>query len=193
MYHPPSLYPTFALTLPSPNAIAPSPIDYPTSVQRTFRRHSYIEEVFRAPRHMRIPHLPQYCIHTLRPFVPLTKCALCEIQILACETWWNSRNPKLNARMKRLLRAPQVLPADCTTTTRSIYYALGLPLGNLDESCIDWDVVDAILFMPSRRPRHYFRRQYLEPKYFGSSSSSSSSRSSMRVLFRRARRFFGIL
>jgi hypothetical protein len=41
---------------------------------------------------MRIPHLPQYCAHTLRPFVPLTDCALCEIQIPACEIWWNSRH-----------------------------------------------------------------------------------------------------
>jgi hypothetical protein len=137
---------------------------------------------------MRIPYLPQYCAHTLRPYVPLTKCALCEIQILACETWWNSRNP-----MKRLLRVPQVLPADCTPTTRSIYYALGLPLGKLDESCIDWDVVDAIMFIPGRPPRRLCGRQLPAAIFRESSSPTTSPRSRIRVLFRRARRFFSIL
>ncbi|KAI0281209.1 hypothetical protein BGY98DRAFT_959276 [Russula aff. rugulosa BPL654] len=184
-FRPPPIVPSFSLTLPSPTATPPSPIHYPSSVQRTFTRLSYYKEVDRAPRHMRIPHLPQYCAHTLRPFVPLTKCALCEIQIFACETWWNSRNPKHNAGLKRLLCAPQVLPADCTATTRSIYYALGLPLGDLDESCIDWDVVDTIMFMPSRPPRRYLGCQ-LPAAAFGESSR-------IRVLFRRARRFFSTL
>jgi hypothetical protein len=188
-FRPPPIVPSFSLTLPSPTATPPSPIHYPSSIQRTFTRLSYYKEVDRAPRHMRIPHLPQYCAHTLRPFVPLTKCALCEIQILACETWWNSRNPKHNAGLKRLLCAPQVLPADCTPTTRSIYYALGLPFGDLDESCIDWDVVDAIMFMPSRPPRRYLGCQLPAAAFVG----SSSSRSRMRVLFRRFRRFFSTL
>ncbi|KAF8492762.1 hypothetical protein F5888DRAFT_1636916 [Russula emetica] len=128
VYCPPGPFPTFALTLASPTTTPQSPIHYPTSVQRTFSRLSYFKEVNRAPRHMRIPHLPQYCAHTLRPFVPLTKCALCEIQILACETWWNSRHhdnmaTATAAGLKRLLCVPQVLPADCTPTTRSILRA----------------------------------------------------------------------
>ena len=183
--------PSFALTLPSPSTVE-SPILYPTSVKRTFTRESYLDEVERAPRHMRIPYLPQYCAHTLRPFVPLTKCALCEIQILACETWWNSRNhdgmaTAAAAGLKRLLCVPQVLPADCTPTIRSIYYALGLPLGNLDESCIDWEVVDVIMFLPSRPSR--WNRTREPPAAAFLESSSSSSRSRIRVMFRRARRF----
>lgn len=154
---------------------------------------------------MRIPHLPQYCAHTLRPFVPLTECALCEIQILACETWWNSRHHDRRATatatgLKRMLRVPPVLPADCTSTTRSIYYALGLPLGELDESCIDWDVVDAIMFMPSRLPRrhrgcqlHYAAVRKSPSSPSSSSSSLSLSRSRIHALLRRARRIFSTL
>jgi hypothetical protein len=191
--------PSFALTLASPTTTGPrSPIHYPTSIQKTFTYLSYYKEASRAPRHMRIPHLPQYCAHTLRPFVPLTKCALCEIQILACEIWWSSRHhdsmaTATAAGLKRLLRVPQVLPADCTPTTRSIYYALELPLGQLDESCIDWDVVDAVMFMPSRPPRRYLGRKPPAAAFRESSSSSSSSRSRVRVLLRRARRFFSTL
>ena len=195
----PDLLPSIALTLPSPSIVPESPILYPTSVKRTFTRESYLDEVERAPRHMRIPYLPQYCAHTLRPFVPLTKCALCEIQILACETWWNSRNhdgraTAAAAGLKKLLCAPQVLPAECTSTIRSIYYALGLPLGKLDETCIDWEVVDVIMFLPSRPSRWSRSRQPppLAAAYLASSPSllSSSSRSRIRVMFRRARRFF---
>ena len=188
--------PSFALTLPSPSTGPESSILYPTSVKRTFTRESYLDEVERAPRHMRIPHLPQYCAHTLRPFVPLTKCALCEIQILACEIWWNSRNHDGMAMsgLKRLLCVPQVLPADCTPIIRSIYYALGLPLGSLDESCIDWEIVDVIMFVPSRRSRWNCSRQPQPPAaaflVSSSSSSLSRSRSRMRLIFRRARRFF---
>lgn len=82
-----------------------------------------------------------------------------------------------------MLCAPQVLPADCTPTTRAIFYALGLPLGRLDESCVDWDVVDAIMFIPSRPlPRRSNSKK--PPAVRGSSSSR------IRVLFRLARHFF---
>ena len=176
-------------------------LQYPTSIQRTFTYLSHFKEALHVPRNMRIPHLPQYCAHTLRPFVPLTDCALCEIQIPACEIWWNSRHhhdgdgmaTATAAGLKRLLRVPQVLPADCTPTTRSIYYALGLPLGELDESCIDWDVVDAIMFMPSRPPRRLCGGRLPATASSGSSTSSSSSRLRIRVLFRRARHFFSTL
>lgn len=83
-----------------------------------------------------------------------------------------------------MLCAPQVLPADCTPTTRAIFYALGLPLGRLDESCVDWDVVDAIMFIPSSRPPP--RRG--NSKKLAAVRGSSSSR--IHVLFRRARHFF---
>ena len=179
--------PSFSLTLASPTTTLQSPIHYPTSVHTTFTRLSYLKEASRAPRHTRIPYLPQYCAHTLLPFVPLTKCALCEIQILACETWWNFRNPTASG-LKRSLQVPQVLPADCTQTSRSIHYALGLPLGELDESCIDWDIIDAIMFIPSRPLRRRRDRQLLMTIF--REPSSSSSRSRVRVLIRRAHRFF---
>lgn len=83
----------------------------------------------------------------------------------------------------RMLCAPQVLPADCTPTTRAIFYALGLPLGRLDESCVDWDVVDAIMFIPSFPP---CRKG--SSKMAAAARGSSSSR--IHVLFRRARHFF---
>ncbi|KAH9987695.1 hypothetical protein BJV77DRAFT_772103 [Russula vinacea] len=217
----PSL-PSFALTLASP--ITPrSPIHPQTDPPNPFTRASYYAQVARAPRHptsrnnnttrrMRIPYLPQYCAHTLRPFVPITSsnCPLCAIQLLACETWWNSRSshththththtprpPSSNLKHRdgleegegwpmsmMMLCAPQVLPADCTPTTRAIFYALGLPLGRLDESCVDWDVVDAIMFIPSRPlPR---RSNSKKPAAVRGSSSSR-----IRVLFRRARHFF---
>ena len=91
----------------------------------------------------------------------------------------------------RLLGVPQVLPADCTPTTRSIYYALGLPLGKLDESCIDWDVVDTILFIRNRLPRRHRNRELPAGSFRKEVPSSSPSR--IRVLFRRARRFFNTL
>ena len=216
----PSL-PSFALTLASP--ITPrSPIHPQTDPPNPFTRASYYAQVARAPRHhptsrnnnttrrMRIPYLPQYCAHTLRPFVPITSsnCPLCAIQLLACETWWNSRSshthththtprpPSSNLKHRdgleegegwpmsvMMLCAPQVLPADCTPTTRAIFYALGLPLGRLDESCVDWDVVDAIMFIPSRPlPRRSNSKK--PPAVRGSSSSR------IRVLFRLARHFF---
>ena len=147
--------PSFALTLPSPSTVLESPALYPTSVQRTFMRESYLDEVERVPHHMRIPTSPS-TVHTLRPFVPVIKCELREIQILARETWWKSRNhdsmaTSTVAGLKRLLCVPQVLPADCTPTIRSIYYSLGLPLCIFDEPCINREVVDVIMF-PSSRP-----------------------------------------
>ncbi len=203
--HPP--LPSFALTLASPTTTGPphSPIHHHPTGPRAFSRTSYDSEIMSAPRHMRVPYLPQYCIHTLRPYVPLTNCALCAIQLQACETWWYSRNPPKQQRQQqqqglaaglkrssmRLLGVPQVLPADCTPTTRSIYYALGLPLGKLDESCIDWDVVDTILFIRSRLPRRHRNRELPAGSFRKEVPSSSPSR--IRVLFRRARRFFNTL
>jgi hypothetical protein len=84
-----------------------------------------------------------------------------------------------------MLCAPQVLPADCTPTTRAIFYALGLPLGQLDESCVDLDVVDAIMFIPSCLPRR--RRRRCGNKMAAAVRGSSSR---IQVLLRRARHFF---
>jgi hypothetical protein len=43
------------------------------------------------------------------------------------------------------LRAPAVLPSTCDVETRSIYYALGIPLGELDRLCVDQDIVKSIV------------------------------------------------
>ena len=77
---------------------------------------------------MQFSHLPQYCAYTLLPFVPLTKCEICEFQIPACETWRKSRDHDGMGKLaaKSLLYVLQVHPADCTPTLRSIYYALAL-------------------------------------------------------------------
>ena len=207
--------PSFALTLASPVTSPRSPIHAPHPPDKPFTHVSYYAQVARArappSSTRRVPYLPQYCTHTLRPFIPLTNCPLCAIQLLACETWYNSRNTHTNthtythadthapppplsknreSRSKMtmamvMLRAPQVLPADCTPTTRAIFYALGLPLGKLDESCVDWDVVDTIMFIPScPSPRRGSSK-----KATAAVRRSSSSR--IHLLFRRARHFFG--
>jgi hypothetical protein len=59
---------------------------------------------------------------------------------------------------------------------RAIHYALGLPLGELDRKCVDWDVVESIIFMP--RPCRVIKK----------ASVRASSR--VRGLFRRARHAF---
>ena len=135
-----NLLPSFALTHSPPGTVPESPILYLST--KTFHARILLRRSGTCATPQADPLLPQHCAHTLRPFVPLTKCELCEIQILACETWWKSRNHDGMAMLaavgsKRLLCVPQVPPAECTPTIRSIYYALGLPLGNLDESCID--------------------------------------------------------
>jgi hypothetical protein len=94
--------------------------------------------------------IPQCCARTLRPFGPPSQMR-------------SMRNP--NPCLRNLVGNP-IIPSTtrgkgCSVhhrsslrtvrrRTRSIYYALGIPLGDLDESCIDWDVIDAIMFMPSR-------------------------------------------
>lgn len=209
--------PSFALTLASPITSPRSPIHLPSPPDKPFTHASYYAQVMRArsppSSTQRIPYLPQYCAHTLRPFIPPTNCPLCAIQLLACETWYNSRNTqtqtqthihadthapprplsknrggesrsKMTVTMTRL-RAPQVLPADCTPTTRAIFYALGLPLGKLDESCVDWDVIDATMFIPGCPT----------PRRGGSKKATAAARrwssSRIHLLFRRARHFFG--
>src|SRR6266436_4432136 len=67
--------PSFALTLASPITVPHSPIHPPNLPPRSFTRLSYYKEISRAPRHMRIPYFPQYCAHTIRPYVPLSNCA----------------------------------------------------------------------------------------------------------------------
>ena len=214
--YPSAPLPSFALTLASPVMSPRSPIHAPPPPDKPFTHASYYAQVARVRARFvstrRVPYLPQYCTHTLRPFIPLTNCPLCAIQLLACETWYNSRNththtnththmhadthapPPLSknrggeCRLKMtrtMLRPPQVLPADCTPTTRAIFYALGLPLGKLDESCVDWDVVDTIMFIPS----------CLSPRRGSSKKATAtvcrSSSSRIHLLFRRARHFFG--
>ena len=133
--------PSFTLTLASP--ISPrSPILPPSPTTTPFSPTSYYALAARTPPSARVPYLPQHCTHTLRPFAPLSSCKLCAVQLLACETWWNSRS-----HGAATLCAPQVYPATCTPTTRSIFYALHMPLGELDESCIDLDVVESIRFI----------------------------------------------
>ncbi|KAI0297552.1 hypothetical protein B0F90DRAFT_1738050 [Multifurca ochricompacta] len=130
--------PCFALTIPSPSSPR-SPV-IPPSPMEPFTRVSYITAAACAPSTMRVPYLPQFCPHTIRPHVSPRSCQVCTLQLLACDIWWYSR-------CETRLCAPLLLPATLTPTTRAIYYALELPLGNLDQSCIDWDVVEVILFM----------------------------------------------
>ncbi|KAH9953359.1 hypothetical protein BC827DRAFT_1273530 [Russula dissimulans] len=183
--------PKFTLTLASP--VSPrSPIHPPSPTTTPFTRTSYYALAAHAPPTARVPYLPQYCSHTLRPFVPLSSCKLCALQLLACETWWHSRNGnsnnsnnKNNKHKERnhgaaaTLCPPQVLPATCTSTTRAIFYALGIPLGELDRSCADLDVVESIVLISLPAAQ---RRVNKKPVVFVRAPSSR-----MRVLFRRMR------
>ncbi|KAH9953362.1 hypothetical protein BC827DRAFT_1159275 [Russula dissimulans] len=183
--------PSFTLTLASP--VSPRSPIYPSSPTTTpFTRTSYYALAAHAPPTARVPYLPQYCSHTLRPFVPLSSCKLCALQLLACETWWHSRNGnsnnsnnKNNKHKERnhgaaaTLCPPQVLPATCTSTTRAIFYALGIPLGELDRSCVDLDVVESIVLISLPAAQ---RRVNKKPVVFVRAPSSR-----MRVLFRRMR------
>ena len=65
---------------------------------------------------------------------------------------------------------------------RAVYYALGMPLGELDQSCVDWDVIKSIVFMP----RAYRMGIKVSKKAAGRESSR------IRGLFRRARRVFSV-
>ena len=84
----------------------------------------------------------------------------------------------------------------CTPAKRAVFYALGIPLGELDLSCIDWDVVEAILFVrrrggchgdiarpPSRRAAA--ARSGKKTAFLGERASSSR----ICMLFHRARQF----
>ena len=207
--------PSFTLTLASPVMSPRSPIHAPPPPGKPFTHASYYAQVARARAPpcstRRIPYLPQYYAHTLRPFIPLTNCPLCAIQLLASKTWYNSRSihtithththagthtPPLplskirggecrSKMMMTMLCMPQVLPADCTPTTCAIFYALRLPLGKLDESCVDWDVVDTIMFIPSCPSLRH-----------GSSKNATAtvrrpSSSCIHLLFHRVHHFFG--
>jgi len=143
---------------------------------------SYYALAARAPPTSRVPYLPQHCSHTLRPFAPLSSCKLCALQLLACETWWHSRNgnddnSNHGAAAGATLCAPQVLPAACTPTTRAIFYALDIPLGELDQSCVDMDVAESIVLISRSAAQRRVNKK--------SVVRASSSR--MRVLFRRMR------
>jgi hypothetical protein len=73
------------------------------------------------------------------------------------------------------LRVPAVLPSMCDVETRSIYYALGIPLGKLDRSCIDQEIVDSIVIP---------RRTALVCR--GNKKTAVRGSSRMRTLVRRA-------
>lgn len=164
-----------AITLTPPTPISPrSPIHPSSPTDSPYTPKSYHHLACRAPARARVPYLPRHCPHTLGALVSArtSGCALCAVQLLACDTWWWSASATL--------QAPRVLPAECTPTTRAVYYALGMPLGELDRACVDWDVIKSIVFIP--------------PAYrIGSNISKKPAvRDSSRIrgLFRRARRVF---
>ncbi|KAH9980768.1 hypothetical protein BJV74DRAFT_83550 [Russula compacta] len=162
--------PSFSLTLATP--ISPRSPVHPPSPPTPFTHASYYAMAARAPPNARVPYLPQYCPHTLRPFVPLSSCKSCALQLLACDTWWCSRGPEHG---KATLRAPPVPPACSTPTTRAIHYALGIPLGEFDPSCVDRDVVEDIMFIPRVAASRRGKKPVIRAP------------SRIRMLFRRAR------
>ena len=132
-----SSLPSFALTVPSP--ISPTFPSSPIPAPSPFTREAYLAAAVSAPSTSRVPSLPpKRCPHMLY-LLPSHCCARCELQQLACEIWWGSRGA--------MLCAPQVPAAACTPKMRAVYYALGLPFGRLERSCVDLDAVTAISFM----------------------------------------------
>lgn len=79
------------------------------------------------------------------------------------------------------LRAPPVLPATCSVEMRSIYYTLGIPLGEIDQFCVDRAIVNSIII--SRRTAVGYR---------GVKKPATRGFSRMRTLFRRARHVLGV-
>jgi hypothetical protein len=133
---------------------------------------SYYDLARRAPLTERVPYLPQFCPHSVRSFVPppTSGCGLCSRQLLACDIWFSWSSASMGK-----LQAPAVLPATCTVETRSIYYALGIPLGEINRSCVDREIVKSIII--SRRTAVAYR-DVKKPATHGSSR--------VRTLIRRA-------
>jgi hypothetical protein len=73
------------------------------------------------------------------------------------------------------LQAPAVLPATCSVETRSIYYALGIPLGEIDLSCVDREIVKSVII--PRRTAAVYR---------GVKKPATRRSSRIRTMFRRA-------
>jgi len=168
--------PIFTITPPTP--ITPlSPIHPSSPTDPPYTPRSYHDLACRAPSRARVPYLPRYCPHSLYALVSAraSGCPLCTVQLLACDTWWWSSSARSGT-----LQAPRVLPAECTSTMRAVYYALGMPFGELDRSCVDWDVIKSIVFIP---------RAY---RIGINNSKKPAVRESSRIrgLFRRARRVF---
>ncbi|KAH9973191.1 hypothetical protein BGW80DRAFT_1497959 [Lactifluus volemus] len=136
-------FPNFTLTLATP--ISPcSPIfpQSPTSAVLPFTRSTYLAEASLAPPTARAPNLPLYCLHTF--------CTLPPLETTSPQTSAKTSGEKAESDTASLLCAPRLLPSASTLTTRALYYALGIPLGDLDPSCVDWDVVESIRFMHHR-------------------------------------------
>ena len=172
--------PTIEVVPPTP--ITPrSPIhpSYTKESKAAYTLTSYYELARRAPRTERVPHLPQFCPHSVRPFVPLhtSGCASCALQLFACDTWYSWSSASTGA-----LRAPAVLPAKCTVETRSVYYALGIALGEIDRSCVDQYIVESIII--ARRTAAVCR--------IAKKKSAARGPSRIHTLFRRARHVFSV-
>jgi hypothetical protein len=153
-----------------------SPVHHPsytTEIKVAYTLTSYYDLARRAPLTERVPYLPQFCPHTAQPFVPpcTSGCARCSVQLLACDIWFSSASASTDAH-----RALPVLPAKCTVEMRSVYYALGISLGEHDRSLVDQNIVKSIIIL--RRTAVAFRVR-------GDRKSAVRGSSRTRTLFRR--------
>jgi hypothetical protein len=128
-----------------PTPTTPRLLIHPSYTDETMPAYtltSYYDLACRAPLTECVPYLPQLCPHSLQPFLPprTSGCKLCGRQLLACYIWFS-----WSAALMAKLGAPVVLPTTCTGEVRSIYYTLGIPLGELDHSYVDGDIVKSII------------------------------------------------